>query len=192
MLKNFKNMTTFGTILVLITFIIFFALSIKFFKELGFCAIHHVFFSPIYAIASGLITAFIFVVLASLSSGRFEPDLSTKKEMAIYPIDMNHTGGTFHLGVGVKKINKYKSISTYNFYIKCNGKYDLYEVNAKNFKIVCTNKVKPKIVINATHENAKMKIKLIFNEDLHSPIDEKYLTGTIYIPENSVIQAYTN
>lgn len=37
-----------------------------------------------------------------------------------------------------------------------------------------------------------MKIKLIFNEDLHLPIDEKDLTGTIYIPENSVIQTYTN
>lgn len=113
--------------------------------------------------------------------------------MAIYPIDMNQTCGTFHLGIGVKKIDKYKSISTYNFYIKCNGKYDLYEVNSKNFKIVCTNKVKPKIVIDATYEIAKIKrLKFIFNEDLHSPIDEKNLSGIIYIPENSIIQSYTN
>ena len=80
---------------------------------------------------------------------------------------MNHSGNTFHLGIGVKKIDKYNSISTYNFYTKCNGKYNLYEVNAKNFKIVCTDKVKPKIVINATREVAKIeRLKFIFNEDL--------------------------
>lgn len=73
-------MTTFGLILVLITFIIFFALSIKLFKELfDFCTIHQIFFSPIHAFFAGLTTIFIFVVLASLSSSRFEPDLSTKK-----------------------------------------------------------------------------------------------------------------
>lgn len=186
-------MTVFGIILAILVFIVFFGLSIRFFG----CILDlpwwgHILFSPIHTLLSGLCTALLFVILASMSTGRFEPDETTKKEIYIYSIGLNSKNdvhGSFCLGTGT--ING-TSVPTYRFYVMNNGKYHLEEINANNFDIVCTNNTKPKIVIDATKEVAKpIWLKFIFNEDIHVTIDEKDWTGTIYIPENSIVQSFS-
>lgn len=152
----------------------------------------HLLLSPIYAVGSFIVTFVILIIMFLIAFPDKEYDLSTTQKTEIYSIGLNTAGevhGSFVLGCGTINGETYPA---YRFYtITEDGKYHLNEVNANNFDIVCTDTVAPCIVYNATQyvEHPK-RLKFIFNEDIHSDVKKVYLGGTIYIPENSVVQSY--
>ena len=80
---------------------------------------------------------------------------------------------------------------TYRFYtLTKDNKYHLNEVIAENFDIVCTDTVEPCIVYDETRMVMQPKMKILVDECIYSDIEDDNLTGTIYIPKNSIVQSY--
>ena len=138
------------------------------------------------------------IVLLSLKCvSDWEDDPSTRIETEIYSMGVNTKGfvyGDFILGSGTINGTSYPS---YRYYVKdeTDNSYTLNEVYAKNFKIICTDTVKPKIVINATREHKLVKpgYKWLFDENSFWHNREKCelrYSGKIYIPKNSIIQSF--
>lgn len=182
-------MTIFGNVL-------FFALLTGFFLFLFHNTLRYevwwgkVLMSPFLIIASLFCDGLIFLMLhaISYSDPKVLPD--SRKEIPIYSIGGGTSfsvSGRFVLGAGAIDGTTKPS---YRYYEFINGKYHLNEIPAENFGIICTNLTEPKIVINATKEGMEPKLTWIFKETYTRNIENDKLTGTIYIPEGSVIQSY--
>lgn len=187
-------MTHFGGFLFVFLFILFIIIIGYFVQRdsYDFCWWAHLLMSPIYAAGSFVISFIILLVMFGIAFTDKEPDLTTSEKTEIYSIGLNTVGqvhGSFVLGCGTINGETYP---TYRFYtVTEDGKYHLNEVNANNFDIVCTDTVAPCIVYNAIkYVKHPQRLKFIFNEDVYSDIEKVDLGGTIYIPENSVVQSY--
>lgn len=183
-------MTVFGTILffaILIgLFILIYCLAFGPYDELSF----KIFISPFMLLFSLIADGLIFLILLVISYSEPKVLVDSRKEIPIYSLGGNTSfsvHGTFILGTGVIDGT---TTPSYRYYEFVNGKYHLDEIPAGNFDIVCTDSVEPKIVIDATMEKADPKLTLIFKESFSTEIDKDKLTGTIYIPEGSIIQSY--
>ena len=121
----------------------------------------------------------------------FVPDPLSSKTEEIYSLGTNIGGevhGHFVLGCGTVSGEVYP---TYRFYtVTQDNKYHLNEVVAENFDIVCTDTVEPCIVYDVTKMVMQPVRKIFFDECIYSDIEDNNLTGTIYIPKNSIIQSY--
>ena len=183
-------MTIFGIILffaILIgLFILIYSLSFGPYDELSF----KIFISPLMFLFSLIADGLIFLILLMISYSEPKILADSRKEIPIYSLGGNTSfsvHGNFVLGTGVIDGTTTPSYCYYEF---VNGKYHLDEIPAGNFDIVCTDSVEPKIVIDATMEKADHKLTWIFKESISTEIDKEKLTGTIYIPEGSIIQSY--
>lgn len=149
-----------------------------------------IFKSTFILLASLFADVLIFLILFAISYSEPKVLADSKKEIPIYSLGGNtsfYVHGAFVLGTGVIDGT---TTPSYRYYELVNGKYHLDEIPAGNFGIVCTNSVEPKIVIDATMEKAYPKLTWIFKEAFSTKIDKDKLTGTIYIPEGSIIQSY--
>ena len=183
-------MTVFGTILffaILIgLFILIYCLTFGPYDELSF----KILISPLILLFSLFADGLVFLILLAISYSEPKALAESRKEIPIYSLGGNTSfsvHGTFVLGTGVIDGT---TTPSYRYYEFVNGKYHLDEIPAGNFDIVCTNSVEPKIVIDATMEKADPKLTWIFKKSVSTEIDKEKLTGTIYIPEGSIIQSY--
>ena len=183
-------MTVFGTILffaILIgLFIFIYSNTFGPYDELSFKII----ISPLILLFSLIADGLVFLILLAISYSEPKALAESRKEIPIYSLGGNTSfsvHGAFVLGTGVIDGT---TTPSYRYYELVNGKYHLDEIPAGNFDIVCTNSVEPKIVIDATMEKTYPKLTWIFKEAFSTEIDKDKLTGTIYIPEGSIIQSY--
>lgn len=184
-------MTHFGGFLFAFLFILFILLiGYLVQKDNDFCWWAHLLMSPLYAVGSFIITVAILLIMFGIAFSDKEFDPSSTEKTEIYSIGINTAGevhGHFVLGCGSVNGETYP---TYRFYTMSDNRYHLNEVNANNFDIVCTDTVAPCIVYTTQYVEHPKRLKFIFNEDIHSDIEKADLSGTIYIPENSVVQSY--
>lgn len=148
----------------------------------------HVILSPFYIVIAVLVS--LCLILPFSYDDSVSDPLSSEK-VEIYSIGLNTSGevhGNFVLGCGTVSGETYP---TYRFYtITEDNKYHLNEVIAENFDIVCTDTVEPCIVYDATKTVMSPIRKIFFNECIYFDIEDNDLTGTIYIPKNSIVQSY--
>ena len=152
----------------------------------------HLCLSPFYVLLSVLVSlCLIMIFVFPISYSDEIPDPLSSKKVEIYSLGLNTSGevqGHFVLGCGTVSGEIYP---TYRFYtISQDNKYHLNEVIAKNFDIVCTDTVEPCIVYDATKMVMYPVRKFFFNECIYFDIEDDNLTGTIYIPKNSIVQSY--
>lgn len=186
-------MTIFGSVLCTILFIAFIVL-IGYFVQ-GSCDFTwwlHVLLSPLYAIGSMLMVLIILVLIAiPIGYSSEQPDLTSSAKTEIYSIGVNTRGevhGHFVLGCGSVNGETYP---TYRFYTMSDNRYHLNEVIANNFDIVCTDTIEPCIVYDATRMAMyPIRMKWFWKDTVYIPIENKNMTGTIYIPKNSIVQSY--
>lgn len=148
------------------------------------------FISPFILVLATICDALLFVILMTISYSDMKPLPETKKEIPIYSLGGSSefsVHGEFSLGCGT--ING-TSTPSYRYYEVVDGKYRLNEIPAENFGIVYSDYTEPKIIIDATKEGAEPKLTWIFKDKEIHDIDKDKLTGTIYIPDGSIIQSY--
>lgn len=183
-------MTVFGTILFFAILIGLFILICSLMFDPYDDLLFKIFMSPFILLLSLIVDGLIFLILFAISYSEPKVSADSRKEIPIYSLGGNTSfsvHGTFVLGTGVIDGT---TTPSYRYYEFVNGKYHLDEIPAGNFDIVCTNSVEPKIVIDATMEKTDPKLTWIFKESFSTEIDKDKLTGTIYIPEGSIIQSY--
>ena len=172
-------------VVVLICSIIYTAVKVDWPEWYHFCIV-----CPV---VSGFITYFIgvFVWIACLGLALSKPDPTSRQEITIYSIGTDtrfEVNGKFFLGCGTLHG---ESEPSYRFYAKQNGGLVLREVPAKNFVVILTDDVKPKVVINATRRVTYPNfLNFLWSEPEYWPIELKDQSGKIYIPKNSIVQSY--
>ena len=148
----------------------------------------HLCLSPFYTAISVLLTI---CLILPFSYYDYVPDPLSSKKVEIYSLGLNNGGevnGHFVLGCGTVSGEIYP---IYRFYtLTQDNRYHLNEVIAKNFDVVCTDTVEPCIVYNATKKVMNPTRKIFFDKDIYLDIEDNNLTGTIYIPKNSIVQSY--
>ena len=187
-------MTTLGTVISITLFVLFICLCVFIMEKAtdGISWWVHLCLSPFYAIISGVLSiCLILLILFPISYSDEAPDPLSSKNVEIYSLGINAGGevhGHFVLGSGTVSGEMYP---TYRFYtLTKDNRYHLNEVIAKNFDIVCTDTIKPCIVYDATRMAVCPIRKFFFNECIYIDIEDSNLTGTIYIPKNSIVQSY--
>lgn len=187
-------MTIFGSVLCTILFIAFIVLIGYFVQEISldeFTWWLHVLVSPLYAIGSMLIMLIILPIAMLIGYSSEQPDLTSSTKTEIYSIGVN-TGGEVHghFVLGCGSVNG-ETYPTYRFYTMSDNRYHLNEVIANNFDIVCTDTIEPCIVYDATRlVMYPIRMKWFWKDNVYIPIENKNMTGTIYIPTNSIVQSY--
>lgn len=187
-------MTILGTVIFSILTVLFICLTAFFVEKLtdGFPLLAHLLVLPIYVTLSILVSlCLICIFVFPVSYSDEVPDPLSSKKTEIYSLGLN-TGdevhGHFVLGCGTISGGTYP---TYRFYtLTQDNKYHLNETLAENFDIVCTDTVEPCIVYDATKMVMYPIRKFFFNECIYFDIEDNNLTGTIYIPKNSIVQSY--
>ena len=183
-------MTIFGSVLCTILFI---AILICYFAQ-GSCDFTwwlHVLVFPLYAIGSMLMVLIILSIAMFIGYSSEQPDLTSSTKTEIYSIGVN-TGGEVHghFVLGCGSVNG-ETYPTYRFYTMSDNRYHLNEVNANNLDIVCTDTIEPCIVYDATRMAMyPIRMKWFWKDTIYIPIENKNMTGTIYIPKNSIVQSY--
>jgi hypothetical protein len=187
-------MTIFGLVLCTILFIAFIVLIGYFVQELSLDEFKwwgHVLASPLYAMGSMLIMLTLLFMVMAITHSSEQPDLTSSTKTEIYSIGVNTRGevhGHFVLGCGSVNGETYP---TYRFYTMSDNRYHLNEVNANNFDIVCTDTIEPCIVYNATRTMTyPVRMKWFWKDTVYTTIEEKNMSGIIYIPTNSIVQSY--
>ena len=187
-------MTIFGSVLCTILFIAFIVLIGYFVQEISldeFTWWGHLLASPLYAIGSMLIMLTILSIAMLIGYSSEQPDLTSSTKTEIYSIGVN-TGGEVHghFVLGCGSVNG-ETYPTYRFYTMSDNRYHLNEVIANNFDIVCTDTIEPCIVYDATRLMMyPIRMKWFWKDTVYIPIENKNMTGTIYIPKNSIVQSY--
>ena len=185
-------MTIFGSVLCTILFIAFIVLIGYFAQDsCDFTWWLHVLLSPLYAIGSMLMVLIILLIAMPIGHSSEQPDLTSSTKTEIYSIGVN-TGGEVHghFVLGCGSVNG-ETYPTYRFYTMSDNRYHLNEINANNFDIVCTDTIEPCIVYDATRMAMyPIRMKWFWKDTVYIPIENKNMTGTIYIPKNSIVQSY--
>lgn len=187
-------MTIFGSVLCTILFIAFIVLIGYFVQEISldeFTWWGHLLASPLYALGSMLIMLTLLSIAMLIGYSSEQPDLTSSTKTEIYSIGVN-TGGEVHghFVLGCGSVNG-ETYPTYRFYTMSDNRYHLNEVIANNFDIVCTDTIEPCIVYDATRMMMyPIRMKWFWQDTVYIPIEEKNMTGTIYIPTNSIVQSY--
>ena len=186
-------MTIFGSVLCTILFIAFIVLIGYFAQDsCDFTWWLHVLLSPLYAIGSMLMVLIIIALIAMpIGYSSEQPDLTSSTKTEIYSIGVN-TGGEVHghFVLGCGSVNG-ETYPTYRFYTMSDGRYHLNEVSTNSFDIVCTDTIEPCIVYDATRLIMyPIRMKWFWKDTVYIPIENKNMTGTIYMPKNSIVQSY--
>lgn len=110
----------------------------------------------------------------------------------IYSIGLSTDGGmsgSFVLGTGSVEGELYPS---YRYFVKVNGAFELREVRADNYGIVCTDAVKPNVKYHHTNVLVpRTWMQWLWKSEARMTIEPENRRGTIYLPKNSIIQSYT-
>ena len=187
-------MTIFGSVFCTILFIAFIVLIGYFVQEISldeFTWWGHLLASPLYAIGSMLIMLTILSIAMLIGYSSEQSDLTSSTKTEIYSIGVN-TGGEVHghFVLGCGSVNG-ETYPTYRFYTMSDNRYHLNEVSANNFDIVCTDTIEPCIVYDATRLMMyPIRMKWFWKDTVYISIENKNMTGTIYIPKNSIVQSY--
>ena len=148
----------------------------------------------IYGIIIGFIVSLIIMclVLGACYTIGYKHDKYIDHTVPIYSIGLSTDGGmtgSFVLGTGSVKGELYPS---YRYFVKDNGTFELREVRADNYKIVCTDSVNPNIKYHHTGVLVpRTRMRWLWKSEMRITIEPEYRKGTIYLPKNSIIQSYT-